>query len=476
MTTDSLLIASNRGPVSWRETEDGPVASRGFGGLVTALGGALQDEPGTWTSVAMSDADREVAARHPGRPFDVEVDGNHFRVRLIDAGQRFEPYYNEVSNRLLWFTVHGMWNPPYEPSGPWSSAWRDAYAQVNRDVAAGLADAGGQRPEVHLHDYHLTTVARELRKSLPDAPILHYIHTPWPMPAELKLLPDEIVDGVLDGLLHADVVVLSAPLWSRALRDCAAEIAGGDVDGETVVRNGRRTLVTDLVLGVDASTLAESAASEETREAWRRLDERVADRVLVARVDRSDLSKNILRGLHAYELLLERHEELRGKVWHYAHLNPTRQGVPEYRAYLDACQEAVDRIRGRFGDDAVDMYVGDDYPGALAALQRYDVLLANPVRDGTNLVAKEGPVLNERDGAVVLSREAGATTVLGEAALSVNPFDVEEQAAALHAAITMNAGERKQRASALREAAMLGSPEEWFAAQRSLLRQAVAAR
>ncbi len=477
--TAQLIVASNRGPVSWSRDDQGElVASRGFGGLVTALGGALQSEPGTWVSVALSEADREVAAAHEGEAFEVDADGARYTLRLLDVGERYDPYYNEVANRLLWFTVHGLWGDPYEPSGRgWRDAW-EAYRSVCEDVAQAVIAAAGDAEdvEVHLQDYHLCTAARTVREALPRARILHYLHTPWVGPSELRRLPDPIAQGVMQGLLAADVVAVSSPTWARAFRRGADEVAGAHVDGDEVTLEGHPALVTDFVLGVDEDQLATSAASPEAEEGGRWVDERLGDRAFILRVDRSDLSKNILRGLHAYELLLERHPEHRGRVWHYAHLNPSRQDVPEYRDYLEACLKAGERIAERFGEDCVDVVVTSDYPLALAALQRYDVLLTNPVRDGTNLVAKEGPVLNQRDGVLVLGRDAGAADVLGEGALLVNAYDVEAQAEALHRALTMDAGERAERAEHLRAGARLGAPADWFSAQRATLRAATSLR
>lgn len=473
-----IVVASNRGPVSWQPSSDGEAQPRrGFGGLVTALGGALQHEPGTWISVALSEHDARMAAREGGRPFEVTADGSRYRLRLLDVGTRFDAYYNEVSNRLLWFTLHGMWGEPYEPSGAgWSEAWEDGYLPVGHAVADAVIEEAAGGSEVFLQDYHLCTTASRVREALPDAPILHYIHTPWVGPGELRRLPDRVSVGIMEGLLAADVVALSSPLWSRAFRRCAEDALGARVDGDTVVHDGRRTLVQDFVLGVDEEDLAASAASEGARRAGVGLDERQSDRQLVLRVDRTDLSKNILRGLHAFELLLERHPEHRDTVWHYVNLNPSRQGVPEYRAYLDACRDAVDRIAERFGEETIALEVADDYPGVVAALQRYDVLLTNPVIDGTNLVAKEGPVLNEREGVLVLSRSAGAAAVLGDGPLLVNPYDVEATAEALHTALTMPRGERAARAAVLDRAARRGAPADWLDAQRAMLRATVARR
>lgn len=469
--SSALVVASNRGPVSWSRDDSGELQpSRGFGGLVTALGGALQQEPGTWVSVALSDDDRAVAAEHDGQPFDVEAASATYRVQLVDAGDRYDGYYNEVANRMLWFSVHQLWGEPYEPTGiGWRDAWED-YLTVNAQVADDVAAADGA--EIYLQDYHLTTAAPLVRVQCPDAAILQYLHTPWCQPEYLRHLPDDIARAVVEGLLAADVVAFSSPAWCDAFLRCASAVVSAKVSGDTVTYQDSRTVVAPFVLGIDSEDLATSAASDEVQRAGEDIDAERGDRALILRVDRTDLSKNILRGLQAYELLLERHPEHRGKVWHYAHLNPSRQGVAEYSEYLTRCTAAADRIRERFGDDCLTVFVGDDYPRAVAAQQRSDVLVANPVMDGTNLVAKEGPALNERDGVLVLSPTAGAADVMADGAVMVNPFDVEAQAEALHRALTMEPAERRRRAALLREAAQRGDPATWFAAQRAALRAA----
>lgn len=472
-----LIVASNRGPVRWEPGPEGDLRpARGFGGLVTALGGAMQHEPGTWVSVALSDEDAQIAAQHQGEAFDVSADDSRFTLRLLDVGDRLDPYYNEVANRLLWFTVHALWGEPYEPAGHgWQEPW-EAYCSVNRELADAVVEAAGSGGEVFLQDYHLCTAPRRVREALPDVPVLHYVHTPWVGPGEYLRLPDPIAHGVLEGLLAADVVAFSSAMWCRAFMRCAEDLMGVTRDGDTLLHEGGRTVVLDFVLGVDPAALDASAATPEARERGEEIDERLDGRKLLLRVDRTDLSKNILRGLWAYERLLEDHPEHRDQVCHVANLNPSRQSVPEYRRYVEACQEVAERIATRFGDEVIHFQVGDDYPGVVAALQRYDVLLCNPVIDGTNLVAKEGPALNTRDGVLVLSRSAGAAGIMGDAALLVNPYDVEETAVALHRGLSMDADERADRAEHLRAQALRGGPTEWLQAQRAALSAAVARR
>ena len=473
----TLIVASNRGPISWTRDGDELRAERGAGGLVSALGEAMTGGGNTWISLALNDTDRQVASDHAGEAFDADTDRGTYRLRLLDVGDRLEPHYNVVSNRLLWFTLHELWGAPYEPSGSdWSDAWFHGYTSVNETVARAVVEAAGTDSEIHLQDYHLLTAGPTIRSLMPEAAVLHYVHTPWVGPEYLRMLPDRISHGILMGLLAADVVAFSSPAWSEAFRRCAVDLCGAEAHGDTVTLGDTATVVADFVLGVDAEALERQCDTDEVRQAGEELEAQREGRRLLLRADRTDLSKNILRGLHAFEQLLERHPEHRDRVWHVALLNPSRQGVPEYEAYLDACRDAADRIHERFGEHVLEFAVGGDYPRVLAAFQRYDVMLTNPVVDGTNLVAKEGAALNRTSGAIVLSRSAGAAHVLSDAALLVNPYDVESQVEALHGALTMDAGERAARAEALREAATRGRPDDWISAQRARLASVVHGR
>ncbi|WP_370325159.1 trehalose-6-phosphate synthase [Euzebya sp.] len=469
-----LIVASNRGPVSWVQDDDGGwTPKRGAGGLIVALGGALQQRPGTWVSVALEEGDREMAAAHPDEAFEAETGQGTFTLRLVDAGDRYAAYYNEVANRLLWFTLHQLWAEPYEPAGrAWTEAWED-YQAVNDLVAeAVIAEAEGVDAEIHLQDYHLLTAAPTIRRALPDAKILLYVHTPWVHPTYFRRLPDVMVEGILEGLGACDLVGISAPEWAASLRDCMVELGGGVADFDRIRTTGTSTLVRDFVLGIDAAGLGQVARSDAAKAEREDLLARADGRTLLVRADRTDLSKNILRGLHAFERVLEDDPDLADQVHFHLLLNPSRQGVPEYREYLERCVAEADGIRERWGEACLELETTENFPRVVAALQSYDVLLTNPVLDGTNLVAKEGPALNDNDGVLVLSRTAGAATTMGDALL-VNPFDVEQQADALRRALTMPEAERSRRALSLKAAAAQGSPADWLAAQRAALAEAL---
>ncbi|HZT92781.1 MAG TPA: trehalose-6-phosphate synthase, partial [Gaiellaceae bacterium] len=201
--------------------------------------------------------------------------------------------------------------------------------------------------------------------------------------------------------------------------------------------------------------------------AERRLHRERPERVIL-RVDRTDPSKNAVRGLRAFGKLLDDHPEHRGRVAMLALLDPSRQEIPEYVEYVAAIEReaaAVNERHGAGGRPAVDLRVRDDFAETVAAYKDYDVLLVNAVFDGLNLVAKEGPLVNRRDGVLVLSENAGVHEELAEWALSVNPFDVAGQAEALHAALTLPDEERRARAEGIRAHVRAHDVGRWVEAQ-----------
>jgi trehalose 6-phosphate synthase len=221
-------------------------------------------------------------------------------------------------------------------------------------------------------------------------------------------------------------------------------------------------------LGVDAAELRARAQQEDVRDNAASLRELARGRQLIVRVDRTELSKNVVRGLAAYRDLLVRYPEWRGRVTHLAFSYPSRSSLAEYQAYTARVHELAAEINAEFGTrdwEPLILDVKDDYPRSLAACGIADVLLVNPIRDGMNLVAEEGPILSERGCALVLSREAGAAALLGEAALLVNPYDVSATADALHAGLNMPAAERRRRSALIADAAAARAPGRWLAEQ-----------
>lgn len=460
--TSGLVVASNRGPIGF--DEDG-TPTRGSGGLVPSLRGALAHTKATWIAAAITPGDRLRA----GIVADA-IEGA--TVRLLDIPpEEFGPYYNRLANRVLWFVHHYLFDPPRTPvyDRADGEAW-DAYRSVNRRFAEAIAEEAAEGATVLVQDYHLAVVPPMLRALRPDVAIGHFWHIPFAGPDYLRLLPDSWNRELMEGLLGADLVGLQTKRWASAFAGCARSILGASANERRVVLADRKVNIGVFPIGVNPQDLAEAAAAPEVRRARDDLKRWAGDRTLILRVDRTELSKNVLRGLAAFEEVLDRRADLRGRVVHLALLQPSRHDVPEYRAYTEECVALAGRIQDRFGPDVLRLEISDDYPRTLAAYALYDVLVVNPVFDGMNLVAREGPVLNRRDGVLVLSRNAGAFEELGAMALGVNPFDIAETAAAIEAAIAMKAEERTQRARKLKRLARGKTPERWLETQLRALR------
>jgi trehalose 6-phosphate synthase len=440
-------------------------------GLTSGLGAVAADSGALWLCAALSEADRE-AARQAER---ASSGPGEVPVRMLDIpADVFDAAYNRVSNSLLWFVHHLLFDTPNEPrfDAAFRADWA-AYVAYNEAFAAALAQECASGTRVLIQDYHLALAPRLLRDRYPAARIAHFQHTPWAPPEYYQLLPDDVAVAILDGMLGADHAGFLAERWADAFLDCCEAVLGAQVTrtrpgaGRVAYRN-RVTAVAVHPLGVDAGELRDRARQDDVRRNATAIRELARGRQLIVRVDRTELSKNIVRGLAAYRELLTRRPEWRGQVTHIAFAYPSRSALAEYRAYTARVQELAAEINAEFGTpdwEPLILDVRDDYPRSLAACGLADVLLVNPIRDGMNLVAEEGPILSERGCALVLSREAGAAALVGEAALLVNPYDVTATADALHAGLIMPAAERQRRAATIADAAAARAPRRWLAEQ-----------
>lgn len=471
-----LIVASNRGPVTFERDDRGVLEPRrGAGGLVTALLGALQEAEGLWVAAAMSDGDREMVAGPDGGRIDMHGYGSSYRLRYLDVPSgMYDGYYNRISNGVLWFAHHYLWDTVRSPAFDEDTqrAWND-YAEVNRRFAMALAEeasGGDAEPVFLIQDYHLALVPRFLREMRPEALIAHFSHTSMAGPTYFRMLPSKVHDQVLRGMLGADVLGFHATAWAENFLLSVRQLEGvrADLARSRIVADGRTVAVRIHPISVDAGPMRATAASKEIQALRHELNRWRGNMRLILRVDRLELTKNILRGFLAYELLLHRQPSWRRRVRFLALLSPSRMDVPEYREYAEACLTEADRINGELGDEGwtpIEIRLKEDYPAALAAYGLYDVLLVNPVIDGMNLVAMEGPLLNRRHGVLVLSRNAGAFGRLGRYAVGVNPFDVSEMADALAAALEMPADDRARRSRGLSRLVLANPPARWVRSQ-----------
>ncbi|MGH7611219.1 MAG: alpha,alpha-trehalose-phosphate synthase (UDP-forming) [Candidatus Dormibacteria bacterium] len=472
------LVVANRPPIDILAQGEGVERIvRGGGGLVTAMSALARVSGATWVAVARGAAERDLAAEADadGVLEVVTEDQQRFRVSYIDPDPTaYDLYYNEISNPLLWFIQHYLWDLGREPilDSRTEHAWRDGYVRINEEFAERvvcLAQRGPGRPLVMSQDYHLYLLPGMVRQRMPEVHLQHYIHIPWPTPQYWKVLPRHMRDAVLSGLLGADVVGVQTSLDARNFLLTCEENMGLAVDHRqsTVFYEGRSVWIRPYPISIDVRGLTELAQhpevlrQEELLAAWR-------PEFLILRVDRTDLSKNIVRGFLAYERLLESHPELRGRVIFWAMLQRSRQNIDAYRSYLGALVSAAAHVNRRFQTGTwmpIRLEVEENIHKAVAAYKTYDALLVNPIYDGMNLVAKEGVICNTKDGVLVLSENAGSHEELGPDALTINPFDIDQTAEALHTALTMPRRDRSTRARHLRQTVRKNDIVRWITSQ-----------
>jgi trehalose 6-phosphate synthase len=458
----TLVIAANRGPVTLEATPDGRVEiESGEGGLVKALLGLCRYAEATWIACARTKTDATWQSGHV--PL---AGGGDIQVRfLAPEALAYEGYYNVIANPLLWFLQHSMWDVPRAPvidRTTWQ-AWEEGYVVVNQMFAEAIAEQvrAASRPTlVMLQDYHLYLAARSLRQGLRprERPTtLHFVHVPWPGAEYWKILPPEMRRAILDGLCAVDLLGFQTREDGlNFIRTCESLLPRAHVNfkrGRVWYRN-HATHVRDFPISIDVEGLRQLAASPEVAEYNAEVRDFVEDRQLILRVDRVEPSKNIIRGFQAFEEMLALYPEHRGRVKFLALLVPSRVGVDEYHDYLDDLMAAAGQVNASYGTsdwEPVRVIVSENYPRAVAALQRYDVLLVNAIADGMNLVAKEGQIVNQRHGMLVLSERTGARQQLESGALVISPCDVYATAEALHQALTMSLEERRERSERLRK-------------------------
>jgi trehalose 6-phosphate synthase len=472
-----LVLVSNRGPVTYEA--DG--IRRGGGGLVTALTGLASHRHAVWIASAMTDEDVAVAEEHGGEPFEVESpDGGNYRIRLVaSTADAYDRFYNVFANPMLWFIQHYLWDLSNAPDIRRNEieAFEFGYNVVNDDLARAVLETieGREEPVVMAHDYHLYTLPGLIREARPDAFLHHFIHIPWTQPDAWRILPTRIRHEIFEGLLANDIIGFHTNSYRHNFLQCCRDLTAHEVDFEhsTVRAGDREVWVRAYPLPIDWRATQAVATRDRVAEFERELLDRRREH-LILRVDRADLSKNVLRGFTAFDTFLEQHPEFTERVTFVAQLMPSRTDVPEYAEYLERIEALVAVVNHRHGTPdwmPIQLKLRDDLEEAVAAYKHYDVLLVNAMFDGMNLVAKEGPIINERNGVSILSENTGAHEELGEFALSVNPFDIQELADSIHAALTMPSEERARRAEGLRNIVTARNPGDWLDDQISDIRR-----
>ena len=456
-----VIIAANRAPVTFNRSPEGELmVSRGAGGLVTALIGLTHQVPATWIGCARSAEDVQWGSGDIAYNED-----HHLHVRFINPEPDvYERYYNVISNPLLWFLQHSMWDTPRAPMitrATWD-AWENGYKVVNRMFADALAEhvrSLDTQPVILLQDYHLYLVPRLVRAQFArkHRPLLtHFVHIPWPGPEYWRILPSAMRHSIVDGLCAADLLGFQTDEDGlNFIRSVESFLPGASVNylRRRIWYRNHSVSVSDFPISIDIDGLRQQSASDEVGDYRREILQEAGENALIVRIDRAEPSKNILRGFLAFEELLVSYPQHRGRVKFMAFLMSSRLDVPEYQSYMDELMAAAGRVNARFGEahwEPVRVMVGENLPRAMAAMQVYDVLLVNSIADGMNLVAKEGPTINQRNGVLILSDTTGARQQLAPGALVISPCDIYATSEAMHNALEMPEAERIEKADRLR--------------------------
>jgi len=449
--------------------------------VVTALLTVAEATGAPWVACARTPAERELAAA--GGPVDLAGLERPIRLHYVASDpDRYRKFYSVVANPLIWFLQHYLFDLSREPliDARYWDAWNDGYVRVNQAIAeraVAVARELPRRPLILTQDYQLYLAPTRIRELLPGATLQQFIHIPWPTPHYWKVLPQPMRDAILTGLLANDVVGFQTHSDVRNFLVSVEELLGYRVDHRerAIVHQGRVVWARAYPISIDVPAMERLATTPAVEEEIAALQRKRPEKLIV-RVDRTDPAKNIVRGFLAYERLLRQHPEWRRRVQFYAFLQPSRQDITVYRDYLAAVKATAERVNrdlGEAGWSPIRLEFGENFRRAVAAYADFDVLLVNPIYDGMNLVAKEGALLNRRDGVLVLSENAGAHEELGQWATTINPFDVDATAEALHVALSASQPTRRRLAKALREQVKTHDIGRWISLQVRDLRDLV---
>jgi trehalose 6-phosphate synthase len=486
---DRLILATNRGPVEYYRGQSNTLKHRrGAGGVVTALMDAGNRMDVTWVALAMTESDRLALKEARDGLLPSPLLGQKMQLRYVAVPKvTYCKHYEQISNRVLWFLQHYL-----SDSGEIAQsialiqdAWKNGYCMANQAIAdAVCAEIAREQTAavVMIHDYHLYLVPEIIRQCHPSIVMQQFIHIPWPAVRYWQsCLPNTLMQAIYSSLATNDIIGFQTRHDAQNFLEGARtllEDADVDVEQGIITWQRHRTLVRDYPISISVAEERRVTQSVAGQRAVERIRPLLGEQTIM-RVDRIEPTKNIVGGFLAYQQMLDAYPELHGKVTFLAFLVPSRQTLPAYQRYKAEVLKLIKDINQRYGSDSwtpIYAFVENDRTQALAAMQFYDVLLVNPLIDGMNLVAKEGPVVNQRNGVLVLSRTAGAFQQLGRASLPISPTDLAETAETLHQALVLPPEERRLKARLARRIVEHSDLDDWMVRQVRDINQVIEGR
>jgi trehalose 6-phosphate synthase len=476
MQDKEIIVASNRGPVVFKKDDQGKIELiRGAGGIVGSMIPFLKKTKGTWVSSAIGECDHYMNNKYDGK-VPISLEDPEYYVQFVKTEEDdYNNFNGKFANPLLWFIHHSMWFSPYSPCADdeLHQAW-DSYQYVNSMFAETIAkdvSKSEKTPIVMLQDYHIYLTPKLIRKQHPDVLMSQFVHIPFPSPEIFQQLPTHMQIEILSSILTNNVLGFHIPRYMnnflQTVKLILPEASVDDISGD-ILYKGQVCHVRTYPISIDIETLKNHGQSPNVINKEAEVAEMIGDCKLIYRTDRADLSKNIIRGFQAYDIFLEKYPDWRGKVKFVATLMPSRQDIKVYREYTDNIKAIVKEINEKYATpdwEPIKYICRGDYDLVVALMKRYDVLMVNPILDGMNIVAKEGSVLNENNGVLVLSTGAGCYEELKDGAICINPYDLRQTAESIDTALLMDEKSKSELLTEARDAIERNDLNKWVTDQ-----------
>jgi trehalose 6-phosphate synthase len=446
---------------------------KGAGGIVPTLFPIMENAMGIWIASAMTDTDIEMTEKYQNR-IPIPLESPKFRAHLITLNrEKYDAFYNTFINSLLWFIHHYMWNLADTPeiNDDTHNAWQ-SYEYVNQKFADKIIEEINSSKKdslVMLQDIHLQTCPAYIRERAEEVFLSQFIHIPWPQPDYFGVLPEYMQEAIVKGLLANNIIGFHIERYVKNfLMICEKYADKIDFKNNIVHYNGRKIYVKNYPISVDVTGLNQLVKSDEVLKKEEYVKKIKGNNFLIYRTERTDPSKNIVRGFKAYELFLEKYQEFQGKVTFFITGMSTRENVKEYRDYRTKVNDIIDEINEKYSKNGwkpIVSHFNAEYSLVTAALKNYDCLIINSIHDGMNIVPKEGAVLNENDGILILSETTGVYDEFKEYSININALDISRTVEAIYKAVTMDQDGRENRLKGLKEIVSQYDVYKWIGEQ-----------
>lgn len=448
---NNLIISSHRGPIDLLENNNtkksGTTASTAFGELINKISFS-------WITNPTKDIERKLAENENNNSIPISSNEPTKIIRYINNSRRaYHKYYNIICNPLLWYLHHQMWNFPYNPNIDENiqDAWVNGYVHINENFANTILEEVKKQNNnsiIIVQDYHLYLVPELIRKVNKNSFIHYIIYTPWTSSRNWAILPTYIRNPILTSLLCANLIVFQTRDDARNFLNCCEEFLSDitiDYQNLSVIYKNHSVKVNIAPISINIKEI-NSLANSTPVTIYKKELEQLSTESTIVRVDRAEPTKNILRGFEAYKIMLEKENHLLNKVTFLAFLAPSRLHISQYKRYLIEIENKINEINAKFQTKTwkpIIPFYENNYARALAGLKIYDVFLQNAIIDGTNLVTKQAPIVNEKNGTIILSETSSVSKELTDYVVKVAPTDLAGTAMALYQSLITKEKDRK---------------------------------